>query len=116
MSFRGKDNRRLHKRAATRAVVILTTVRLHGKLRLDSVSAILPTGKMARRGGDRILKESTVGTFLKGRSFGTFLSPRKEKYTEKPTDKLKFERTHNYAKRNIYFHYLSPPHTQRVLA
>jgi hypothetical protein len=35
----------LHKRAATRAVVTLTTVRLYGKLRLYSVSAHLPIGK-----------------------------------------------------------------------
>ena len=68
------------KRATNRAVVTLTTVRLHGKLRLDSVSAHLPTGKWARRSGERILKESTVGTFLKWRSFGTFLSTGREKY------------------------------------
>ena len=35
-------------RAANRAVVTLTAVRHHGKLRLDSALAILPTGKMAR--------------------------------------------------------------------
>ena len=34
--------------AANRAVVTLTTVRLHGKLRLDSALSILPTGKMVR--------------------------------------------------------------------
>jgi hypothetical protein len=40
-----------------------------------------------------------VGTFLKGRSFGTFLSPRKEKYKEKLPNKLKFE-IHSRKKRS----------------
>ena len=43
--------------------------------------ALLPPGKRARRTGDRILKESTWVLSLSGDSFGTFLSPRKEKYT-----------------------------------
>ena len=42
--------------------------------------ALLPPGKRARRTGDRILKESTWVLSLSGDSFGTFLSPRKEKY------------------------------------
>ena len=42
--------------------------------------AFLPPGKRARRTGDRILKESTRVLSLSGDSFGTFLSPRKEKY------------------------------------
>ena len=42
--------------------------------------ALLPPGKRARRTGDRILKESTWVLSLRGDSFGTFLSPRKEKY------------------------------------
>ena len=68
-----------------RAAVTLTAVRPHGKLRLDSVSAHLPTGKWARRSGERIRKESTVGTFLTWRSFGTFLSTGREKYIESIT-------------------------------
>ena len=35
----------------------------------------------ARTAGGWIPKEGTVGTFLRGRSFGTFLSARREKYT-----------------------------------
>jgi len=48
---------------------------------LTAHKALLPPGKRARRTGDRILKESTRVLSLSGDSFGTFLSPRKEKYT-----------------------------------
>ena len=82
----GKEKRRVvTKRGTHRAAVTLTAVRPHGKLRLDSVSAHLPTGKWARRSGERIRKESTVGTFLAWRSFGTFLSTGREKYIESIT-------------------------------
>ena len=47
---------------------------------LTAHKALLPPGKRARRTGDRILKESTWVLSLSGDSFGTFLSPRKEKY------------------------------------
>jgi hypothetical protein len=46
--------------------------------------------KESRESGGGFLKGGTVGDSLKWRSFGTFLSPRKEKYKEKLTDKLKF--------------------------
>ena len=36
--------------------------------------------KESRRSGGGFLKGGTVGDSLEGRSFGTFLSPRKEKY------------------------------------
>jgi len=42
--------------------------------------AFLPPAKRQRRTGDRIRKESTWVLSLRGDSFGTFLSPRKEKY------------------------------------
>ena len=35
-----------------------------------------------RRPGGRILKDGTSGSVLKGRSFGTFLSTRREKYVQ----------------------------------
>jgi hypothetical protein len=37
------------------------------------------------------LREAPWVTPLSGGSFGTFLSPRKEKYKEKLTDKLQFD-------------------------
>jgi len=48
---------------------------------LPAHKAFLPPGKRARQTGDRILKESTWVLSLSGDSFGTFLSPWKEKYT-----------------------------------
>ena len=42
--------------------------------------AFLPLAKRQRRTGDRIRKERTWVLSLRGDSFGTFLSPRKEKY------------------------------------
>ena len=42
--------------------------------------------KRQRRTGDRIRKERTWALSLRGDSFGTFLSPRKEKYTDHSPD------------------------------
>ena len=66
-----------------------------GGRRSDGTSAIRQTAtpmrdqtfcgcKMTRRSGARFLKEGTVGSFLKWRSFGTFLSTQKEKYIDLP--------------------------------
>ena len=44
------------------------------------IKPFCPSAKRQRRTGDRILKESTWVLSLSGDSFGTFLSPRKEKY------------------------------------
>ena len=47
---------------------------------LPAHKAFLPPAKRQRRTGDRIRKERTWVLSLRGDSFGTFLSPRKEKY------------------------------------
>ena len=86
-SLPDKENSNLgqKQRDELRAVGAPPSVRLHGKLRLDSASDTFAPqwAKVSRRLGDRILKESTVGTFLKWRSLGTFLSTRRERCINK---------------------------------
>ena len=70
------------KKGELRAVGTLPIVRVIGSWRLSARSGSFapPWAKEPRRSGGGFLKGGTVGDSLEGRSFGTFLSPWKEKY------------------------------------
>ena len=70
------------KKGEFRAVGTLPIVRVIGSWRLSARSGSFapPWAKEPRRSGGGFLKGGTVGDSLEGRSFGTFLSPGREKY------------------------------------
>ena len=68
------------KKGEFRAVGTLPAVRVIGTWRPCARSTAFAIAKVVRAVGWWIRKEETVGFFLTGRSFGTLLSPGREKY------------------------------------